>query len=194
MDEDQIPNLDATRIAGVNERSARIARRGEIDVQFGTRTARAGIAHHPEVVRLVPVHDMNRRIEIGFAKQSRPMIVRFLIELARLARTRFVNGRVKSLRRKFPTIDHQFPRPLDRFLLEIIAEAPVAEHLEKRVVIGVEADVLEVVMLAAGANAFLRVGHARRIPRGLLLPQKNRHELIHACVREKQIRRIRQKR
>ena len=35
-------------------------------------------------------------------------------------------------------------------------------------VIGVEADVFEVVVLAAGANAFLRVGHARRIPRRLL--------------------------
>ena len=97
-------------------------------------------------------------------------------------------------RRKFPALDHQLPRPLDRFLLEVIAEAPVAEHLEKRVVIRVESDVVEIVMLAAGADAFLRVGDARRIPRRLLLPEKNRHELVHPRVREKQVRRIRQKR
>ncbi len=52
----------------------------------------------------------------------------------------------------------EFPGPLDGFLLEVIAEGPVPEHLEERVVIGVEPDVIEVVVLAAGADAFLRVG------------------------------------
>ena len=45
----------------------------------------------------------------------------------------------------------------DRFLLEVVAEAPVAEHLEEGVVVGVLADVVEVVVLAAGADALLRV-------------------------------------
>ena len=112
------------------------------------------------------------------------MVVRFLIELARLARTGFVNGGVESLRRKFPALDHEFPRPFDRFLLEIITEAPVAEHLEKGVVISVEPDVFEIVMFPAGADAFLRVGHARRLPRRLLLAEKNGHELIHPGVGE----------
>ena len=98
------------------------------------------------------------------------------------------------MRRKFPALDQQFPRPLDRFLLEIIAEAPVAEHLEERVVIRIESDVIQIVMLPAGADAFLRVGDAGRIPRRLLLPEKNRDELVHARVREKQVRRVRQKR
>ena len=79
---------------------------------------------------------------------------------------------VKTLRRKFPAFNREFPRPLDRFLLEIIAEAPIAEHLEKGVVISVEPDVFEVVMFPSGANAFLRVGHARRLPRRLLWPRK----------------------
>ena len=47
-------------------------------------------------------------------------------------------------------------------------------------------------MFPAGANAFLRVGHARRLPRRLLLSEKNRHELVHAGIGEKQIRRVRQ--
>ena len=50
LDEDQIPNLDAARIALVDQRAARVAVRREIDVQFGARAARAGVAHHPEIV------------------------------------------------------------------------------------------------------------------------------------------------
>ena len=49
-------------------------------------------------------------------------------------------------------------------------------------------------MFSAGADAFLRVGHARRIPLRLLLPEKNRHELVHARVGEEQIRRVGQER
>ncbi len=122
------------------------------------------------------------------------MIVRFLVEIARVARAGFVNRGVKALRRQAPALNHQFPRPLDRFFLEVIAEAPVPEHLEEGVVIGVEPDVVEVVVLAAGADAFLGVGRARRLPGRALLAEENGHELVHARVREKQIRRIRQER
>src|SRR5436309_9233156 len=122
------------------------------------------------------------------------MIVRFLIELAWLVRPGLVNGRVKTLRRKFPALDHEFPRPFDRFLLEIITEAPIAQHLEKGVVISVEPDVFEVVMFPPCADAFLRVDHARRLPGRLLLAEKNGHELIHAGVGEKEIWRIRHER
>ena len=93
------------------------------------------------------------------------MIVRFLIELARLARPRLVNRGVDPRRRKFPALDHQLPRPLDRFFLEVIAEAPVAEHLEEGVVIRIEPDIIQIVMLSAGADAFLRVDDAGRVPR-----------------------------
>ena len=49
-------------------------------------------------------------------------------------------------------------------------------------------------MFPPGANAFLRVGHARRSPRRVLLAEKNGHELIHASVGEKQVGRIRHER
>src|SRR5438552_1668381 len=118
------------------------------------------------------------------------MIVRFLVEFRRFTGTWFVDRRVNSLPRKFPTLDYQFPGPLDRFLLEITTEAPVPQHFEKGVVISVESDVFEVVMFPPGANAFLGIGHARRLPRRLLLPKKNGHELVHAGVGEKQIGRV----
>ena len=46
-------------------------------------------------------------------------------------------------------------------LLEVIAEAPVAEHLEERVVVGVFAHIVEVVVFAAGADALLGVRDTR---------------------------------
>ena len=49
-------------------------------------------------------------------------------------------------------------------------------------------------MFPSSANAFLRVGHARRLPRRLLLAEKNGHELIHPGVGEKQIGRVRHER
>src|SRR5438067_5698956 len=122
------------------------------------------------------------------------MIVRFLVELRRLTGSWFVNRRVNSLRRKFPTFNNKLPGPHNRFAFEIITEAPIAEHFEKGVVICVESDVFEIIMFAAGANAFLRVGDARRLPWRLLLAEKNGHELIHAGVGEKQIRRVRHER
>src|SRR6266513_1277939 len=49
-------------------------------------------------------------------------------------------------------------------------------------------------MFAAGPNALLCVGHARRTPLRFFLSKKNRHELVHADIREKQIRSVGQKR
>ena len=50
----------------------------------------------------------------------------------------------------------ELPRPRDRLGLEVVAEAEVAEHLEEREVAVGAADVVEVVVLAAGADALLR--------------------------------------
>src|SRR5207247_303916 len=58
-----------------------------------------------------------------------------------LAHMRTVHRGIKPMLRKFPDFGHQFPGPLNRFLLEIVAETPIAEHLEKRVVIRIQPDV-----------------------------------------------------
>ncbi len=92
--------------------------------------------------------------------------------------------------REFPDFGHQFPRPFDGFFFEIIAETPVAEHLEKRVVIRIQPDILQIIMLAARADALLGIGGAGRIERALLLAEKNRHKLVHPRVREEQIGRV----
>src|SRR6266478_7929069 len=92
--------------------------------------------------------------------------------------------------REFPDFGDEFPRPIDGLLFEIVAEAPVAEHLEESVVIGVEADVVEVVVLATGADAFLGVGGAGRVVGTLYLAEKDGDELVHAGVGEEEVGRI----
>jgi hypothetical protein len=65
LDEDEVPNLDAARVALVHERAAGVAVRREVHVDLTARAARAGVAHHPEVVLLVAVNDVHVGIASG---------------------------------------------------------------------------------------------------------------------------------
>ena len=56
-----------------------------------------------------------------------------------------------------PDPSEQLPCPRANFLLEVVAERPIAQHLEKRVVINVFADIVEIIVFAASADALLRV-------------------------------------
>src|SRR5207249_3874113 len=58
------------------------------------------------------------------------------------------------------------------------------KHFEERVMAASAADVLQVVMLATGANAFLRSGSALVL--ALLQSEKNVLELDHAGIGEQQ--------
>ena len=65
---------------------------------------------------------------------------------------------IEVLRIQFQHIHQILPCHVDGALLEVVAEAPVAEHLEHRVVIGVVAHLFQVVVLTRHTQAFLRVG------------------------------------
>ena len=78
----------------------------------------------------------------------------------------------------------QLPGKGDGVALEVVAEAEVAQHLEEGVVAAGEADVFEVVVLAAGADAFLRGGRAGVV--ALLGAEEEVLELVHARVGEEQ--------
>ena len=70
-------------------------------------------------------------------------------------------------------IREEFPRERDGFVLEIIAERPVAQHFEERAMRSV-AHFVDI----AGANAFLHVGNA--FARGVLFTHQIRHQRMHA--------------
>ncbi len=181
LDEHQVPDLDHVRRTRVDELAALPSLRAVI-VDLGAWAARAGVAHFPEVVLLVAQMNV-RRVDVRLeAPQRRGLVV------ARQA-LRFValeDRRVQAGLVELPFHRQQLPRPADRLLLEVVAERPVAEHLEEGVVVRVLADVVEVVVLAAGADALLRVGRA--LVGRLLGAEEVRLELVHAGVGEQQRR------
>ncbi len=75
LDENEIPNLDATRISFIHQRATRVAVRRKIDVNLRAGPARTGVAHHPKIICPATVQNVNLRIEISFAKQMHPVIV-----------------------------------------------------------------------------------------------------------------------
>ena len=66
-----------------------------------------------------------------------------------------IDGDRQSVRRQPELLGDQGPGVVDRLLLEVVAERKIAEHLEEGVVARGIADIVEVVVLAAGAHAFL---------------------------------------
>ena len=148
---------------------------------LGARTARAGVAHHPEVVGGVA-----RALVVADADHALGRHADFLcpdvVGLVVLG----IHGDVELFLGQLEHFGQQFPGVLDRIALEIIAEAEVAEHLEEGVVPRGVADVLQVVVLAAGAHAFLRRCGARVRP--LVETEEHILELVHPRVGEQQRR------
>src|SRR5262245_38877203 len=141
---------------------------------LGARATRACVAHLPEVRLRTEPDDL----VVAQTRDLLPKPVRFVIVL--------VDGDRELLAWDSEILGQRAPGELDRALLEIVAEREVAEHLEKREVTRGEADVVEVVMLAAGAHALLRGGGADIV--ALLDAGEDVLELHHAGVGEHQRR------
>ena len=97
-----------------------------------------------------------------------------------------VDGDQQPVLRQAEVARDQLPGVGDRLLLEVVAEAEIAQHLEEGVVPRGVADIVQIVVLAAGADAFLRRGGAHIGP--LLLAGEHVLELHHAGVGEHQRR------
>ena len=59
LDENEVPDLDALGTAFVHQRALGVALLRKINVQFAARAARAGFAHHPEIVFAIARNDVN---------------------------------------------------------------------------------------------------------------------------------------
>src|SRR5260370_15390648 len=108
--------------------------------------------------------------------------MRCRVECCWFSWARTIYGGVQPVRRELPTFYQEFPGPFDSLLLEVVAKAPVPKHLKKCVVVGVESDVIQIVVFTTCANALLGVSSSRRAKRGFLLAQKVRNELIHTRI------------
>ena len=105
-----------------------------------------------------------------------PKLFRFLVSLK--------HCRVESFLLQSPLFRQQLPCPLDRFLLVIISERPVAKHFEERVVVRISPDFFQVIVLPADTDAFLCIHCTQIVP--FAGAKKNILELIHTGVREKE--------
>ncbi len=150
LHEHEVPDLDEA-VAVLIGRAGRAARDGLAVVVEDLRagTAGAGVAHGPEVVRGGDADDL----VVGQAGDLLPQPVG-LVVLG-------VDGDQQLVLGQTELLGHQVPGQLDRAFLEVVAEGEVAEHLEEGVVARGVTDVVQVVVLAAGAHRLLRGGRAR---------------------------------
>ena len=171
LHEHEIPDLDEAVAVRVR-RAGRTARNvlPVIVENLRARPAGAGVAHRPEIVGRRDADDPR----LGESGDLPPQVERLVVIV--------IDGDGKLFRRQAEVARQQIPGIFDRVVLEIVAEREVAQHFEKRVVTRGVADIVEVVVLAARADAFLR----RRGPdiRTLLDACEDILELHHAGVGE----------
>ena len=173
LDEHEVPEFNHERRAFVDEMPAR-AVVGQVNVDFTAWTARAGLAHFPEIILLVEPQYVYGD-DVG---HFRPQFMRLVICAEYFG--------VEPLLRKFPDSGEQFPRPANRLPLAVIAERPVAEHFEERMVIRVAPDFFEIVVSAGDADALLRVRRARVVARSHA--EEHVLKLVHPGVGKEQRR------
>ena len=175
LHEDKVPDLDEP-VAIFIRRTWRTTRNVITVVieNLGTGTAGPGIAHRPEIIRSGDANDP----VVGEPGNLLPMIGRLVILV--------IDGdkQLVLVQAEFP--GHKVPGQLDGVFLEIVAEREIAEHFKKGVVPRSIADILKVVMLATGADTFLR-GYGAVVVAGLKAGEQVL-ELHHTGVGEHQCR------
>ena len=180
LHEDEVPDLEPPRavLRMIRDAVRPLGKVGtSVEVDLAARAAWAGVGHPPEVVVVARIdvpparHALRRQADLVAPDRPGDLVVGVRRGRQALARD--------------PHLDREeLPRPVDRLALEVVAEAPVAEHLEEGVVAGGPADLLEVVVLARHPQHALvvdRPGVAARLRAG-----EDLLELDHARVREEE--------
>ena len=173
LGEDDVPDLDiAVTVAadGAAGLAAAVLLAAVI-IDLGARAARAG-AMLPEVILLAEAEDA----VLGNADHVTPDGEGLVVGRRRLVARK--DRRIQTVRLKADPLraGQKFPCPGNGFLLEVIAEGEVAEHLKIGAVTGRMADVFNV----AGADALLTGGDA--VARRLFLAGEPRLHGSHARV------------
>ena len=177
-----VPDLDIVGVVAVHAGGAHLAQVvAQIHRDLRARAARAGIAHHPEVILLAEAQH-SARVGAGLDPQLLGLYVGRQAQLVVAGEDR----EPQPLDRQLELLGQQIPGHRDRLGLEIIAERKVAQHLKERLVARRRADLFEIVVLARDAHALLGGGGARVGP--LLQAQKGILERHHARVGKQQRR------
>src|SRR4051794_21938678 len=180
LHEHEIPDLEPARavLAVVGDAVRAFGQvRAAIEMYLAARPARPCLGHPPEV-RVVAVVDVApARHPLGWqADLVGPDVPgEFVVRVRR---------RGEALARDTEVARQELPRPVDRLALEVVAEAPIAEHLEEGVVPRRPSDLLEIVVLAGDAQAALVVDGAG--VRARLRTDEDVLELDHPRIREEE--------
>ena len=171
LHEDQVPEFQEAVAVFVGA-AGRAARHGGalVEEDFRAIAARPRGAHRPEIAFMAddPV--------VGKAGDLLPQLTRLI-----------VGGIDRDQQLVLGQADHlgdEVPGKGDGLFLEIIAEGEIPQHLEESVMPGGIADIVQVVVLAAGADAFLHRGGAA--VGALFRPREQVLELDHARIGEQQ--------
>ena len=152
LHEHKVPDFD--KAVAIFIRTSRRATKNMVAMIVENLTAwsaRPGIAHRPEIVVGCDADDTFFRKACNLAPQVKCLVIGV------------INGGRQPVGIKPPDFRQQRPGMNDRLLLEIIAEGEIPQHFKESMVSRRIADIVEVIMLATGAHAFL----ARRRPGNL---------------------------
>ena len=184
LHEDNVPNLNHLGIILVDQLTAGhlrlLLRCTRVQVDLRTGTARTGIAHLPEVIVLIAIDDMIGR------HMLQPVASRLIVTLQVLLCRTLKHGHIEIGRIQVQHIHQVLPSHVDGALLEVIAKAPVSQHLEHRVVVRIMTYLLQIVMLSAHAQALLRIRTAAGLR--LVCTKDDVFPLVHTCIRKHQCR------
>ena len=145
LHEHEVPELHEPVALRVMQRPALGAeRRATVDVDLAARATGAGVTHLPEVVLVAEA--------LNAAHRHTDLLVPDRLGLV----VALVHGDPQPVAVEAEHLGRQLPAPRDDLVLEVVAEAEVAQHLEEHEVTLGAADVVEVVVLATGSGALLR--------------------------------------
>ena len=169
LTEHEVPDLHeaVTVAADAAGRLAAAVLQAAVIVDLRAGAAGAG-AVLPEVVLLAQAD----HVVLRDADFLRPDVVGLVILL--------INRDVQAVSGNLEFLGQELPRPGNDFLLEVILEAEVAQHLKEAAMAGRDADALNI----RGADALLAGGHA--MPRRLLLAEEPFLHGGHAAVDQQQ--------
>ena len=175
LHEHQVPDLDEA-VAVLIGRSRRTAGHvGAVIVEdFRAWPAGSGLAHGPEIIGTRYADDAR----IGQSGDLLPQGPGFVIAV--------IDGDHQAVLGQTQLVGQKAPGERDGALLEIIAEGEISQHLEEGVMARGVADILQIVVLAAGAHAFLGSRRARVIPG--FGADEDVLELDHSGIGEQQCR------
>ena len=174
LHENEVPNLKPTVAVAFADTAVGAAGKffAAIVMDLTAGAAGAGIAHRPEVIFFTEAENTVGRDPCHLLPEFKSFVIVV------------IDGDIEMFFIEFQNFGKEFPGVTDGAFFEVIAEGEVPHHFKKCMVAGGFPYRIQIVMLAAGANAFLR--GSRAFVGAFFQFQKSIFELNHTRVGKEQ--------